>query len=164
MSAPGVRTRRAATAAAAGPRVARLTLGRVLRRPEEDDMAPFREARRALEARASALGCVHQLERGEEHKSSYNEIDPRFVVSLDVWEGLEPVQGLKASAEYAHFQAHRDRWLWRAEIGTQDEVLFYVPDGHTPTVEEGLSKLEELQANGPSAEVFSLVDRSLPRA
>ena len=73
MSAPGVRTRRAATAATAGPRVARLTLGRVLRRPEEDDMAPFREARRALEARASALGCVHQLERGEEHKLDCGE-------------------------------------------------------------------------------------------
>jgi hypothetical protein len=38
-------------------------------------------------------------------------------------------------------------------------VLWWVPEGHKPTVEEGLAKLAKLNAEGPTAEAFTFKAR-----
>lgn len=37
-------------------------------------------------------------------------------------------------------------------------VMWWIPDGYTPTLAEGWAKLESLRTRGPSPEVFTLTD------
>jgi len=81
-------------------------------------------------------------------------------VNMSVWASLETF------ADYAYKSAHREimkqRRRWFERFDGPYMALWWVPQGHIPTVEEGKERLEYLRIHGESAYAFSLKKPFLP--
>jgi hypothetical protein len=79
--------------------------------------------------------------------------DPLMILNITVWESVE---ALKA---YAYRTEHVDFLRRRLEFFEPHDgphlALWWVEEGHIPTVEEALERLADLDANGPSERVFT---------
>jgi heme-degrading monooxygenase HmoA len=78
--------------------------------------------------------------------------DPDMAVNLSVWESLDSL------AAFVYRTAHRDimrrRREWFDAMQTY-MVLWWVPAGETPTVEEAKARLERLARLGPTPDAFT---------
>jgi hypothetical protein len=83
--------------------------------------------------------------------------DDMLIVNLAVWESIE------ALSAYAYGGAHREmlrrRREWFERMTEAYLVLWWVPAGHRPGVDEAEARLLHLRAHGPSAHAFTFRDR-----
>jgi hypothetical protein len=74
--------------------------------------------------------------------------DPLILINFSVWESI------KAMFEYTYRSAHADIFRRRREFFEASElpqlVLWWVPAGHEPSVEEAEARLDYLRQHGPS--------------
>ncbi len=79
--------------------------------------------------------------------------DPRFIVNMSVWRSLE------ALFDYVYRSDHRSVMVRRREWFSKPQgpymVLWWVAEGHVPTVAEGLSRLDHLRVHGPTPHAFT---------
>lgn len=79
--------------------------------------------------------------------------DDRILFNMSVWTSIEALH------EYVYASAHlapfRDRRKWFETQRTPSFVLWWVPAGHVPSVDEAKERLEQLQQHGPSANAFT---------
>ena len=83
--------------------------------------------------------------------------DDSLIINFSVWESAE------ALFEYAFHSGHAEMFRRRTEWFTHEEqpyaVLWWVPAGHLPTVEEAEERLAQLGADGPNAAAFTFKAR-----
>jgi hypothetical protein len=83
--------------------------------------------------------------------------DPRILINFSVWESAESL------FEYAFHSEHVDVYRRRREWFDHDEepfaVLWWIPAGHEPTVEEAEERLAHLKTHGPTAHAFTFKRR-----
>lgn len=79
--------------------------------------------------------------------------DERIIVNMSVWESLEQLQAFVFRSP--HTAVMRDRKKWFEKPERMMTVLWWVPVGHVPTVEEARAKLEHLNAYGPGPTAFT---------
>jgi hypothetical protein len=86
--------------------------------------------------------------------------DPKFIVNMSVWQSVELL------FDFAYKSAHRlvmaKRRDWFEPPVNAYQVLWWVPAGAFPTVEEGLARLRHLQEHGPTAHAFSFKHKFPP--
>ena len=75
------------------------------------------------------------------------------LVNMSVWTDLDSLYGYVYKT--VHAKIMRDRKQWFEAMKSQYLVLWYVPEGHIPSLEEARDRLELLKANGPSPEAFT---------
>ena len=79
---------------------------------------------------------------------------------MSVWESIE------ALADYVYRSGHtaylRRRREWFERYGRSFLVLWWVPAGHQPSIEEALARLDHLEAHGPTADAFTFAKRFAP--
>lgn len=78
--------------------------------------------------------------------------NPRYIVNLSVWETPEHLEQFVWNT--IHKRVYQKRSKWFEAPKTAHFVMWWVPVGHEPTVEEALDRLQELNANGPSDRAF----------
>lgn len=83
--------------------------------------------------------------------------DDRILINFSMWESAE------ALFEYAFRSGHADVYRRRREWFFHDDqpfaVLWWVPTGHEPTVEEAEARLRMLKERGPSPDAFTFKQR-----
>lgn len=79
--------------------------------------------------------------------------DENMLVNMSVWESVETLY--RFVYQTAHAKIMKDRELWFRPMSDQYMVLWWVEDGHIPSLEEAKEKLDLLRANGPTPEAFS---------
>jgi hypothetical protein len=77
--------------------------------------------------------------------------DPRVLPNLTVWENVEALERFVWKTVHARFYGRREEWFERIETPL---VLWHVPVGHKPTMQEGVERLEHLKMHGPSDHAF----------
>lgn len=78
--------------------------------------------------------------------------DPRYISNLTVWENLKALETFVWGPVHKHYYDRKAEWF---EISGQAQfVMWHVPVGHHPTLEEGLDRLSHLNKNGPSDYAF----------
>jgi hypothetical protein len=79
--------------------------------------------------------------------------DDRILFNLSVWESVEQLK------DYAYRSAHGDvfrrRREWFSNFGDFQLAMWWVPEGHRPSVAEGKYRLEYLQQHGPTPHAFT---------
>lgn len=88
--------------------------------------------------------------------------DPRVVVNFTVWESTETL--FEFAYRSAHAEMYRRRREWFEEMGRPYLVLWWVPAGHIPSIEEAGERLEHLRAHGPTEYAFTFKQRFPPPA
>ena len=98
----------------------------------------------------------HQTDDGDSTAIRVRD-DDRIIINFSVWQDAESL------FQYAYYSGHTAFFRRRNEWFTHEEepyaVLWWVPAGHEPTVEEAEAKLAELKANGPTPAAFTFKSR-----
>lgn len=98
-------------------------------------------------------GFVWRLKTDDGNATAYNPYnDDRIIVNFSVWETASDLK------EYVYRSAHtvvmKDRRKWFENFGQPYYVLWNIPAGYIPTVDEAVERLGHLQRHGPSAYAF----------
>ena len=79
-----------------------------------------------------------------------------MIVNMSVWESADALWDFVYDGDHLAYMRRRREWFERIEAHM---VLWWVPAGHTPSVDEALDRLEHLRANGPSGRAFTFKQR-----
>jgi hypothetical protein len=83
--------------------------------------------------------------------------DPNLIVNLTVWESVEAL--FEYTYKSGHVEVMRRRRQWFAPPDGPYLVLWWIPAGHVPTVDEAMARLAHLRAHGPTAHAFTFKQR-----
>ena len=78
--------------------------------------------------------------------------DPQFVANLTVWEDADSLRNFVWNTVHKQFYERRAEWF--ELMGEQHFVMWHVAEGHEPTLDEALARLEHLKAQGDSEFAF----------
>jgi hypothetical protein len=137
--------------------LAELNIGRLIAQNDDPRVAEFMNNLDRINGLGKRMpGFVWMMEgSGEPGTGNTENIlddDPQMVANLTVWEDLQSLSDFVWKTLHAKFFERRHEWFEVAK--TNDFVIWWVPKGHQPTLDEGLAKLEYLKANGDSDEAF----------
>jgi hypothetical protein len=86
--------------------------------------------------------------------------DPRILINFTVWESVDAL--FEYTFRSNHAVVYRRRTEWFAHLEEPWAVLWWIPAGHEPTVEEGEERLRYLTKHGASEHAFSFKQRFEP--
>ena len=86
--------------------------------------------------------------------------DPLLIVNMSVWQSVEALFDFAYKSAHTQVLADRRKWFKRPDGAYQ--VLWWVPAGHEPTVDEGMERLRLLQKSGPGSDAFAFNSRFPP--
>jgi hypothetical protein len=79
--------------------------------------------------------------------------DDRVLFNMSVWESVDALK--KYVYDSGHSDVMRNRREWFEKMSDAYSALWWIKEGHTPSVQEAKLRLEYLQKNGPSSHVFT---------
>jgi hypothetical protein len=122
---------------------------------DHPSMAEFVALLNPLNALADgAPGFVWRLvQDGAADATALRPIGADVIVNFSVWESREALRDYAYRS--AHLEALRRRREWFERHIESHLVLWWIPAGHIPDVEEGVDRLRLLRANGPSPSAFT---------
>lgn len=86
--------------------------------------------------------------------------DPLVIVNLTVWTGIDELY--EFAYRSTHVEMLRARREWFVPLEGPSLVLWWVPVGVRPTIEDAVARLEHLAKDGPTAHAFTLKARFGP--
>jgi hypothetical protein len=127
-------------------------------------MAGFEAGLDEINAVADASpGFVWRLEDDAGHATSYRPYpDDRMIINLSVWASVEALRAFTYGPEHVAFLRRRRQWFDKPLDPFL--ALWWVPAGHRPGVEEGVTRLEVLRRSGATPDAFTFKDRFDPPA
>jgi len=134
--------------------LAQINIGRILGPLDGPIMEGFVRQLDPINALAeSSPGFVWRLQDGSGNATdiAYNE-DPMIIVNMSVWESVEALQQFVYKSH--HIGVFRDRAKWFEKATQAHYALWWVPEGHVPTVAEGRERLEHYRKHGPTPYAF----------
>lgn len=78
--------------------------------------------------------------------------DARFVSNLTVWEDVKSLETFVWGTVHRQFYERREEWF--EVLGEMHFVMWWVPVGHRPTLDEALARLEVRRRDGDSDDAF----------
>jgi hypothetical protein len=127
-----------------------------MRAPLEDPtMEGFRSQLDRINALADASpGFVWRLQTDAGNATGIRAYEDELILfNMSVWDSIEALHA------YVYRSAHagplRARRQWFVPTAGPTGVLWWIPAGHVPTVEEAKERFAWLQARGPSPEAFT---------
>lgn len=128
----------------------------LMRAPLDDPiMADFVAWLEEINALAeSSTGFVWRLKTEEGDATSLRVFENEYIiVNMSVWESVET---LYQYAYYSkHVEAFRRRGEWFERMETPILVMWWIPAGTLPTVQDAKAKLEMLQKHGATPQAFT---------
>ena len=131
---------------------------------EDPVMTGFVERLEPLNAVADASpGFVWRLVEEDDDDTSARVFGhPRTLLNMSVWESIDALENYVYRS--VHVDAVRLRSNWLEPFGETSFVLWWVPEGHIPTIEEAHGRFETLWSNGPTAAAFTFRHRFAPES
>lgn len=97
-------------------------------------------------------GFIWRYRTGDAHPSAEEQTgDPLMVINMSVWQSYEHLHAYVYRSAHGHYV--RRRYEWFDKIATPATALWWIPVGHRPTPAEGLARLRQLRAYGPTPQV-----------
>jgi hypothetical protein len=98
-------------------------------------------------------GFVWRLVGDGNDATSLRPLGDNIIVNMSVWRDVKSLSDFAYKS--AHVEIMRRKREWFTRMGNAYLALWWVPEGHEPTVAEAVAKLEHLRQYGPSAEAFT---------
>ena len=102
-------------------------------------------------------GFVWRLDDGSARASPEREYqalwgDPLLAVTLSVWENCEALMHFVGKTVHGSFLRRRSEWF--EPFQGPNYVLWHIPVGTIPTMDEAKARLDRLHRDGPGPEAF----------
>ncbi|MCP4335987.1 MAG: DUF3291 domain-containing protein [Gammaproteobacteria bacterium] len=134
--------------------IAQLNVARLKFEFDDPRMQEFIDRLEDINALADrAPGFVWRLQTDEGDATAIDFFGADTLVNMSVWEDLESLHGYVYRSAHNEVMARRKLWFDRVESAYS--VLWWVPAGHIPTIEEAAERLDLLREQGPSARAFT---------
>jgi hypothetical protein len=135
--------------------VAQLNVARFKLPLTDPAMAGFVAALDPLNAIADgAPGFVWRLQTEEGNATSIHAFDDDLLlINMSVWESVDALATYVYGPDHVAVMRRRREWAQRMEEAHL--VLWWVPAGAIPTIEEAKERLDQLRANGPTPLAFT---------
>jgi hypothetical protein len=102
-----------------------------------------------------APGFVWRLQDGDgPGATALRPCGPDIMVNMSVWQSLEALRDF-VYRNGAHLDAMRRRREWFRRMAEHHLVLWWIPAGHLPGIDEALDRLDLLRRNGPGPLAFT---------
>lgn len=134
---------------------AQVNIGRIKASLDDPLMAGFVERLEEINALADhSSGFVWRLQTSDGNATYLRPYDDdRILVNMSVWETI------KALKYYVYRTAHaellRKRHNWFERFAGAYSALWWVPVGHTPSVDDAKKRLAHLEKHGPTQVAFN---------
>jgi len=79
--------------------------------------------------------------------------DPNIIVNMSTWLSVDALKNFMFRTHHKDFLRRKKEWF--EKIPEDSYVLWWVPIGHNPTIEEGLERLYFLRDNADSPYAFT---------
>ncbi len=134
--------------------LAQLNIARMKYPLESPGMAGFVARLEEVNALAdSSAGFVWRLQTEDGDATAIDDFGADYLVNMSVWRDLESLR------EFAFRSAHREvlarRHEWFEIMDEAYSVLWWIPAGTIPTLDEARARLERLRRDGPGAQAFT---------
>ena len=136
--------------------LAQLNVARLAHELDHPDLEPFTSALDAVNAVADeSPGFVWRLQEGElGNATAIRPWGDDMIVNMSVWQDLASLESYVYGP--AHAAVLRQRRMFFQRMERPSLVLWWVPEGHEPTLAEARERLDRLEATGPSAYAFTM--------
>lgn len=137
--------------------LAELNVGRLIAPTDDPRVADFMNALDRVNGLGKRMpGFVWMMEGSGAPGTGNTENaigdDTQFVANLTVWENVETLETFVWNTVHKQFYDRRAEWF--EVLGEMHFVMWWVPEGHQPTLDEALARLDHLRANGDSDHAF----------
>ena len=137
--------------------LAELNVARAVAPLDGPELAEFAAALEPVNALADAApGFVWRLEDDSDTPGATAIRpfeDPWMLVNFSVWKSLDALWAFVYAG--AHLEVMRRRREWFTRLSESHLVLWWVPEGAIPTVDEAVARLEHLRTHGPTPHAFT---------
>jgi len=140
-----------------GHHLAELNIGRLIAPTDDPRVAEFMAALDKVNALGKRMpGFVWMMEGSGEPGTGNTATkigdDPLFISNLTVWQDAGSLEQFVWNTIHRQFYVRRREWF--EVLGSMHFVMWWVPQGTQPTLEEALERLDHLKANGDSDHAF----------
>ena len=135
--------------------IAQMNVGHILYETTDPRMAGFMDNLDRINALAEASpGFVWRLTGEGNNATDIRPAEnPFFLVNMSVWASIAALFDYVYRSDHRSIMVQRREWFEKPEGPYQ--VLWWVPEGHIPTVAEGLERLRHLEEHGPTPHAFT---------
>ena len=135
--------------------LAQVNIGRIKAPLDDPIMAGFVSRLDEINALAEAApGFVWRLKTDEGNATALRPYDDdRTLVNMSVWRSIEELREFVYRSR--HLEVLRGREQWFEKLDRPYAVLWWIPAGHVPTIEEAKERLAQIEAQGPTPFAFT---------
>ncbi len=136
--------------------LAQLNVGRILHPIDHPAIRPFLDALEHVNRLAEAApGFVWRLQTESGNATDVQHpwsADQFALVNMSIWETADALRDYVYQSAHREYLARRQEWLEKPKA--PHYVLWWVPAGHIPNLEQAAERLEHYRAQGPTAHAF----------
>ena len=136
--------------------LAELNIGRLLHPVDDPRMADFVDNLARVNEMAERMpGFVWRL-TGDGSNGGALDVrpydDPMMAVNMSVWERVEDLEHFVWNTVHKRFYQRKQEWF--ELLKSHHFVMWFVPEGHIPRLDEAKERLSHLEAKGNSDHAF----------
>lgn len=142
--------------------LAQYNVGRLLQPLEHESISGFVNGLEPINKLAEASpGFVWRYQTDEGDATALRPYDDdQIIINFSVWTNPDALRAYTYGPEHAAFLKRRREWF-EAHVESH-LVMWWVPSGSIPTVEEAGDRLEHLRTHGPTERAFTFRTRFDP--
>ena len=134
--------------------LAQLNIARPLGPLDSAVMAEFMGALDKVNTMAEAApGFLWRLQDDSGNATALHPMGPDVIVNMSVWRDVSSLSDFVHKSGHVDYLKRRREWFER--IAEAYVVLWWVPRGHRPGLQEGVDRLMRLRNLGPTPEAFT---------
>jgi hypothetical protein len=134
--------------------LAQFNIARMLAPADSPELADFMANIDRINALADeSSGFVWRLQDDTGSATSFRPLSDDMLVNMSVWEDSESLHNYVYSS--AHIELMRRRKEWFKHMADAYMVLWWIPAGSLPNIEQAMERLQRLRRLGPSATAFT---------
>jgi hypothetical protein len=139
--------------------IAQINVGRTVAPTDDPAMRDFMDNLAPINALADATpGFVWRLQTDEGNATALRfRNDPGLFLNMSVWESIDALHQFTYYSAHTEFFRRRAEWFHR--LDTPVTVLWWIPAGHIPTMDEADQRLALLETHGPTPLAFTFKQR-----
>nr|WP_189167334.1 DUF3291 domain-containing protein [Sphaerisporangium melleum] len=138
--------------------LAQLNVARMLAPKDSPELAGFIAGLEPVNAISdSAPGFVWRLKGGDGPTDTVqHDHGDMLLINFSVWESREALWDFVYRTVHLDYLRRRREWFER--MAEPYSVMWWIPAGHIPALDEGMARLERLRAHGPTPDAFTFKD------
>ena len=135
--------------------LAQINIGRLLAPIDKPQIADFKNNLDAINALAErSPGFKWRLKGDNNNATDFHPFgDELDIVNMSVWESVDALKAFAFQSEHMEFMKRRREWF--VKYPTAYMALWWIPEGHKPTIDEAKERLLSLDENGDTEFAFT---------